>query len=363
MKYSQELKDAMLELVERYGVTLSEVPDRFREKLLLALGEKFKPEIERVFKPLELGLLRNVRVCATHKISFEKLNETRNLFFTLENYSREEVIENMQLWLDIFKVTTEVEAENLEEVEFKIVENDHETIQDVEPIVDNISFADTHDFEKVINQFDTDVPVDEPQVEDYDGNFSDNSFETVCDFSISEAESSFNDSLEDTSQSINQILCKTTGHAPPSMTSGKKNAASKKNRQVKTESNTRPAPEKPALYQPQKEVGNEYTIDNAYKAMRTGDHGQASRIMMELARNGSTRAQFHLGEFYLQGTGIEKSVDKAKYWLRKAAAKGSVSAEEKLKELENQENSGGCCSCALVFFVILVVFKLLGSLF
>jgi len=83
---------------------------------------------------------------------------------------------------------------------------------------------------------------------------------------------------------------------------------------------------------------------------------------MELARNGNSKAQFHLGEFYLMGTGVEISEDKAKYWFRKAAAQGSMPARQKIEDLESNKGSGSCFGCFFAIFMVFISIKLLSIL-
>lgn len=351
MKYSEELKNAMLTLLERYGVTLSDVPERFKEKLGNLMGNTFKDEIEEVFKPLELGYLRNLRVRATQRVEPAKLHETSNLLSTMEELSHDEVLETLSLWMDLFKVRTEISLEELEDGDFFSPPDPNEFVADVEPIVDNIRVTAPLDVETVVNQFDSDVPVDEPQVDDYDGNFSDVSFETVTDFKISDEESDLIEHLESASTSPGY-----DAYTKEHPTRIRLDRAKQEKKKHKKRDNV-------AVYVPPAE--NETakgSVDSAFKALRDGKAGLASRIMMEQARNGDIRAQFHLGEFYISGTGIEKSPEKAKYWLRKASSRGSMPAKTKLEEIEKEENSGGCCGCAVIVFVVIIVLKLIGSL-
>ncbi|MDN5279960.1 MAG: uncharacterized protein PWR01_3925 [Clostridiales bacterium] len=347
MKYSEELKNAMMSLTDRYGITLSEVPDRFKEKIIQIIGEGYKSEIDHAFKSLEMGFLRNVRVRATHYIQPDKLNDTRNLIAGIEGFSNDDVNENLQLWVDIFKVRTDASIEELDADDFFSPADPNDSLQDVSPIIDNTAITAPLEVERVVNQFDTESAVSEPTVDDYDGNFSDSSFETVADFEISENESNLIEHLE--------TSVTTPGYNDDAHSRSKKN---KKRQQPQK-------PPEPVAYEPPpwEKNSSEHTIENAFVALREQNPSLASRIMMELARDGNTRAQFHLGEFYIDGIGIEKSLEKAKYWLRKAASRGSMPARTKLEELENQENSGGCCGCLIVGFIILIAFNVIGSLF
>lgn len=102
------------------------------------------------------------------------------------------------------------------------------------------------------------------------------------------------------------------------------------------------------------------TVDDAFKALRVNKFDQASQIMTKLARDGDIRAQFYLGEFYLKGdAGLGVNRDKAKYWLKKAASKGSIPARTTLQGMEPAEDPGGCCGClAIMAFVIFSLYVL-----
>lgn len=55
------------------------------------------------------------------------------------------------------------------------------------------------------------------------------------------------------------------------------------------------------------------------------------------AEQGLDTAQFALADCYIKGTGVDKEIDKAREWLKKAAEKGNQSAREKLEELDNKK--------------------------
>lgn len=363
MKISQRLIDCMSSLIERYGITLTEVPERFKEKLLVLLDNDLQDEIELAFKPLALNCLKNIRVRATHKISAKKVDETKELLKATEEFTSEEIDELIILWLKLFNV--EIDA-TIEEIAETLSVSDYgnlEFIQDVSPIEDRTSMSFEGDFETVVNQFDNAEPVEEPQIEEYDGHFEDSSFETVADFSISETENRLNKSLEDTSESINQILEKSPDyHQELYEPEQRKESKPAKKNAVKNFKNSLDMNNRLNQSSGKKAVPENYTIDTAFKALREGNHSLVSRIMMELARNGNLQAQFHLGEFYLSGTGVEKSKEKALYWLRKAASRGSIPAKEELERIDKEENSSGCCGCLLIIFLGFIVMNLIGSL-
>lgn len=59
----------------------------------------------------------------------------------------------------------------------------------------------------------------------------------------------------------------------------------------------------------------------AYKA---GDYATALAQWTELAEFGIPEAQTELGKLYAKGAGVEKDLDKAAFWLKKAAEAGYV---------------------------------------
>jgi len=352
MKYSQELIDAMAVLTDRYGITLVEVPDRFKEKLVQIIGPRHQEEINHAFKALEAGALRRLRIRAARKIEPAMLAETKKWLSAVEGYQPQDAFDALHLWMPIFKVKADTDLNDLDEYDFTTPEDPVESSDDLTPIVDLTMITAPYDVEKVVNQFDSTTPVKEPQILEYDGKFSDPSFEEVHDFSISEAESDLIDHLESSPSDPGYQEYKDT-HPNETI---KKQQKSKKNKVVEP-------PAEPEMLPPLEKNTAEGNVDGAFKALRDGNPQLASRIMMELARNGDTRAQFHLGEFYLQGIGTEKSLEKGKYWLRKAAGRGSIAAKSKLEEIENEDNSGsGCCGCVVIFFVIYVVIQFLSSL-
>ena len=109
---------------------------------------------------------------------------------------------------------------------------------------------------------------------------------------------------------------------------------------------------------------NKLTTKEAFKYLAQGNKDKAAKIMMKLASSGNRIAQFHLGEFYLHGTGVDENLEKAKYWLTKSSNNGYNRATDKLEELNsNSEVSGGFCGCIVMIFVGLSLVNWISSLF
>ena len=70
---------------------------------------------------------------------------------------------------------------------------------------------------------------------------------------------------------------------------------------------------------------------NAYDA---GDYPQAYKILYPLAAyKRNSEAQFHLGMIYFYGEGVEKDLNQAMEWWKKAMKNGHVDAAYRLSEI------------------------------
>ena len=56
--------------------------------------------------------------------------------------------------------------------------------------------------------------------------------------------------------------------------------------------------------------------------------------MTKAAEKGDSNARKILGAMYFQGTGVAKDMEKARYWLQKAADDGDMDAKNMLSELK-----------------------------
>jgi hypothetical protein len=338
----EELKEKMIELTDRYGITLTDVPDRFKEMLLNHIDGSFEPQIDFIFKPLKSGILHELRCRAFLTIKPVKLDECRKSLLASEEYDENLANQLLQLWVDVFRIKTDFSIEELDEENFFTSADEFFKIEDVSPVLDNITPPLESEF--VVNQFDAESKVVSKTSENYPA-------EELKDFKSFGIESQPVTEIEKEDIAVLEASVSTSPKLSQPVTTSK-SAAETSGNFNKTFNGEQAKP-----------VRKKESLDDSFKALREGKPELASRIMMNLAREGNSRAQFHLGEFYLDGTGFEKNDVKAKYWLQKAASKGSVQARAKLEELEKQKNEGGCCGCFLIIFLIFIFFNLIGSLF
>lgn len=66
------------------------------------------------------------------------------------------------------------------------------------------------------------------------------------------------------------------------------------------------------------------------KAYQRGDYATALRELKPLAEQDDVDAQFHLGEMYLRGRGVDQDFEAAAAWYTKAAQGGHPRAQETL---------------------------------
>lgn len=69
---------------------------------------------------------------------------------------------------------------------------------------------------------------------------------------------------------------------------------------------------------------DEYPMLDCFEVNRAGDYDVAFDWYQKAANHGLDVAQWRLGELYARGLGVEKNIDKALYWRKKAAEQGSV---------------------------------------
>ncbi len=60
---------------------------------------------------------------------------------------------------------------------------------------------------------------------------------------------------------------------------------------------------------------------------------EAYEIFKELAREGDAEAMYYIGVLYYEGWGVEKSVDKAVEWWKRANRRGSLDAKYMLQTI------------------------------
>ncbi|MDD3148218.1 MAG: hypothetical protein PHD82_13030 [Candidatus Riflebacteria bacterium] len=348
MKHLEQIVAVLKELTERYGITITEVPERLREKVLNLAGNECADDFEVILQPLLQNFLRPIRVRAGNKVEERVVAEVIAKTSQLEGFSPELARQVIEIWQGIFKVKPVKSLIRAEEAdEFDILDKQLE-------IKDDIKLVTDASIEMVYNPFDSVSKVVEPQVADFDGKFGDGSSERVTDFSISDAENKVSMNVESFGTAAENAEGEARRH--------RQNAGiSNKPRKGRGGAVNLP-PDFEMSSSQQSSAQTKYTIDDAFKQLRNNNFDMASKIMMELARTGNSKAQFHLGEFYLMGTGVELSEEKAKYWFRKSAAQGSFPAKQKLEDLESSEGSTGCFGCFFTVIIVGSALKLLSVL-
>ena len=68
-------------------------------------------------------------------------------------------------------------------------------------------------------------------------------------------------------------------------------------------------------------------LGGGYQSYLKGDYSAAYKEWLPLAELGDAEAQFNLGVMYDQGAGVDRSLEKAADWYRKAAEKGFIDAQ------------------------------------
>lgn len=324
MVHSERIFEIVESMISRYGVTLTEIPERFKSKVLHKLNAdtEIAAEVELFFKLLLSETIRPVRTKAGSRISQSEYNKVLARAVEFDELDEQSARKLVELWAKAFHV--EVRPDQV-----PVIDQASEiTVADFDVSVPDYDFTikTNDDVERVVNQFDIDVTVEEPQIEDYDPHFE----QIDADMSINFVEGTNEEEIP----TLDDIIA---------------SSAKKKTRKIKSHS----ASNDPVNL-------DTATIDDAFKALRFNNFDQASSIMTRLARNGDIRAQFHLGEFYLKGgSGLSVSREKAKYWFNKAASKGSIPARTMLQEMESADDPGGCCGCvAIICFIIFSLYIL-----
>jgi TPR repeat protein len=68
-------------------------------------------------------------------------------------------------------------------------------------------------------------------------------------------------------------------------------------------------------------------LDEATAAYGRGDYESAARLLLRLAAEGNSAAQYNLGLMYNHGEGVTKDQDEAIRWFRRAAEQGDADAQ------------------------------------
>jgi len=82
-----------------------------------------------------------------------------------------------------------------------------------------------------------------------------------------------------------------------------------------------------------------YTLEEAVAFFENDEYDKAYTAFKQHRKN--MEAQYFLGMMYYEGFGVEKSVEEAKKWFKKAARQGSLDAEYMLLCCEG--NTTSCC--------------------
>jgi TPR repeat protein len=74
-------------------------------------------------------------------------------------------------------------------------------------------------------------------------------------------------------------------------------------------------------------------LDDARAAIHSGEHAKAMAIYEALAREGNAKAEFNLGQMYINGDGVQQDVPQAVKWYRLSADHGYSEAQYTLGAL------------------------------
>jgi hypothetical protein len=190
MEHLDQIVVALKSLTERYGITITEVPERLREKVLAAAGSECSADLDTLLQPLLLQFLRPIRVRAGHKIEEKAVREVVEQTAAIEGFSPEKARCLIDVWLEIFKV--KVVAASAEDAERERLASLDQNFK----IEDVVTLTVDERVETVYNPFDAVSKVVEPQVADFDGRFDDYKSENVTDFTISDAENKVSANVE-----------------------------------------------------------------------------------------------------------------------------------------------------------------------
>lgn len=92
------------------------------------------------------------------------------------------------------------------------------------------------------------------------------------------------------------------------------------------------------------------TLEKALEAYDFKEYTDAAQWLKPWAEKGQVEAQYRLGTLYENGQGVEKSVEEAKKWYRKAAAQNHARARRRLEAIEGKTSSPGSESVALKWY-------------
>lgn len=366
----------VISLVERYGVTLCEIPNRFKEKVHEALDEKSSTLLDEFFEPLENDLLTSLRSKSAHSIDISEISQIANNIVETLSLSFEDAVELTDWWAKVMGVTVEggeIDSNNLESTQIKLespcddydvfLEIPSEKIkEDAVKASGNKSAIDTPKYSqnKIKKQLEKPLKPSGASLSKSSSLSSKNIVDKSASSNLSKQshQKSFNKPSSKFSSKDN----KSDSHARTSNLNQSSRDHKRPMQPRGSSSNLAQANTKTITRDRQKQ-GQDKDIKAAFQALGNGNSDKAAKIMMQLANSGNRRAQFHLGEFYLKGTGVDKNTEKAKYWFTKSAKNGFVRAITKLEELnENDDASGSGCCLILIFLAASLFMKSCGSL-
>lgn len=335
-------------LIERYGITLCEIPIRFKQKIIEAIPSLNKDSLDRFFFPLEQGLLTPIRRKTNEYLDPSDIEDAALNISEQLPCDSDEALGLTINWVNAMGIKSSL------------------NIDVAKPVNSNESTTRNTDFtssttNKKLNEIGSSKSNLGDMTEEfgsYSKAYGDDELADILDLTplgtqnIKQAESTRkaeeNKSKRESSkkkinvqQRANTYKEKITPPPPPMNRSSNKPKVSKNNI-----------------------ADDKETIVAAFKYRSKGNHDKAAKIMMRLAKSGNKVAQFHLGEFYLAGTGVDVNEEKAKYWLNKSSKNGFGRATEKLEELTREEDEGsGCCGCIVILFAVIFAFIWLISFF
>ena len=76
-------------------------------------------------------------------------------------------------------------------------------------------------------------------------------------------------------------------------------------------------------------------LDEAIKLYEAREYKKSYQLFSELAQTNSDEAQYFLGLHYYDGDGVEKNLEKAIYWFKKALKRNNVDAANMLMECDS----------------------------
>lgn len=92
------------------------------------------------------------------------------------------------------------------------------------------------------------------------------------------------------------------------------------------------------------------TLEKALEAYDFKEYQDAAQWLRPWADKGQVEAQYRLATLYENGQGVEKSLEEAKKWYRKAAAQNHSRARRRLEAIEGKVSSPGGESVALKWY-------------